>query len=66
VNGHVDKDCKRPRPKTFFGDRMQEINLQTSHRDAKSGAWFESQRNTAIGWGDRLKQVLKNTLPSKL
>jgi hypothetical protein len=45
---------------------MQEINLQTSHRDAKSGAWFESQRNTAIGWGDRLKQVLKNTLPSKL
>jgi hypothetical protein len=53
VNDHVDTDCKRPGPKFFFGTECEKEIYESSHRVAKSWAWFESQRNTAIDWGDK-------------
>jgi hypothetical protein len=69
VSGYVDIDRKRLGPKLFLGDRLREINSRCSHRLGKNRAWFESQRNSTVGWETNSKretEVSKNALPSKL
>jgi hypothetical protein len=41
--------------KPFLGTECEK-QIYKPVRELRSGAWFESQRITATGWGDRLKK----------